>query len=153
MFTELYINNMQDCVDSLQEFSDKHSLRWIVDERCVGEILEELNASQDHQIEVGDPGRKVILDWGHIRGILMDEDVVYDVKLEPHCTLGLNRPGVFFIWELNARIYFNFNCSLYNEARTRLNIDFYLPVSNRWRRAIKILQTTFKKFFLCYISF
>ena len=79
MFMELYISNMQACVKSLQEFSDKHNLRWIVDERCVGEILEELNASQDQEIEVGDPGRKVILSAWSVNGLGMDEDIVYDV--------------------------------------------------------------------------
>ena len=54
---------------SLQRISDKHNLRWVVDQRCADSVISEMEESQHGEIEVGDPGQKTTIDCFSLDGV------------------------------------------------------------------------------------
>ena len=63
------IEDTQKLFKSLQSLSDKHNLRWIVDQRCADSVISDMEESQDGEIEVGDPGQKTTIDCFDLDGV------------------------------------------------------------------------------------
>ena len=63
------IENKQKLFKSLQAISDKHNLRWVVDQRCADAVIDEMEESQHGEIEVGDPGNKTTIDYSSLDGV------------------------------------------------------------------------------------
>ena len=57
---------------SLQRISDKHNLRWIIDQRCAVDVLDSFEIAREigsDSIEVGQPGHKFEVDIDQIDGV------------------------------------------------------------------------------------